>query len=361
MHIPITFAPMSVTTLAQGIFDWRSWHHHIKYIPLTPVWLWYCLRAKSFWFFTATDPSLTFGGFEGEGKEEMYLQFPQSTYPKTIFVSADIGLDVLEKQVAQNQFSYPFIVKPDVGMMGFMFRKISDAAQLRKYHEAIGEKYLVQELVTYPLEVSVFYYRMPNASRGKISGFISKEPAKVVGDGTSTLQDLIINHPNKFVQKERIVEKFSNRLAEVPPAGAVIRLSDASNRKQGGEFRDLSGEIDDTLLQFFDELSLRQGNLYYGRYDILCESVADLKARKNFKILEFNGTGAGPQHFIVAKSFWEVEKIILEHWRMMFLIAKANMKLGIKPWPYAAGLKHIKLAKKHLQKLLHLDANFPQF
>ena len=46
--------------------NWELWPVAMIYAPLGPLWLWYALKAKSFWFFTPTDPTITFGGFDGE-------------------------------------------------------------------------------------------------------------------------------------------------------------------------------------------------------------------------------------------------------------------------------------------------------
>ena len=166
--------------------DWETWHYLVKYIPIMPVWLWYCIRARSFWFFTSSNPTITFGGFEGESKMEMYRQLPPGTYPKTVYVPHKISFDHVEEIVKQNNFTFPIAVKPDVGMMGFMFRTIADEKALRQYHEKMPADYLVQEYVTYPLELSVFYYRFPNEQRGHITGFIRKEFLQLAGDGRST-------------------------------------------------------------------------------------------------------------------------------------------------------------------------------
>src|SRR6476620_2699949 len=97
------------------ITHWESWHYLAKYIPIAPVWFWYCLKARSFWFFTPSNPTLTFGGFEGEGKKEMYDQLPAGSYPKTVLVTHSLADDLLGKMLCQHGFQYPFIVKPDVG------------------------------------------------------------------------------------------------------------------------------------------------------------------------------------------------------------------------------------------------------
>ena len=89
----------------------------------------------------------------------------------------------------------PFAVKPDVGMMGFMFRKIENVEQFQKYHSAMHVDYILQHFIDYPLEVSVFYYRYPNEASGHITGFLKKEFLQVTGDGVSTLLELILQYP----------------------------------------------------------------------------------------------------------------------------------------------------------------------
>jgi hypothetical protein len=39
-------------------------------LPIAPVWGWYCLKVKSVWFFTPSNPTIAFGGFEGETKKK---------------------------------------------------------------------------------------------------------------------------------------------------------------------------------------------------------------------------------------------------------------------------------------------------
>ncbi|MEO5783202.1 MAG: hypothetical protein ABIQ07_08030, partial [Ginsengibacter sp.] len=53
------------------IADWERWPFKVLYAPISPVWLWYIIRSGSVWFFTPSNPKLTFGGMEGEPKQEM--------------------------------------------------------------------------------------------------------------------------------------------------------------------------------------------------------------------------------------------------------------------------------------------------
>ncbi len=354
---------MNLKDFFYKLTHWKTWHHHVKYIPISPVWLWYCVRSGTPWFFTATDPSLTFGGFEGEGKKEMYEQLPPGSYPNTTYISPAQPFESVQKQVAEAGFRYPFIVKPNVGMMGFMFRKISNADQLLQYHTTIPVEYLVQELVPYPLEISAFYFRMPNETKGTISGFLKKEPAFITGDGTSTIEELMLQHEGIKYKLDYLLEKQAYHKDEVLPAGERYYLSLASNRNQGGKLTGVDHEIDEKLERLFDEFSNYSGKLYYGRYDIKCNSIEDLRQGKNFSILEFNGTGAGTQH-VYANDYniFQAMGVILKHWKMMYRISRYNHKyMGVAYWPFRKGLKHLSWAKKNLMMLLRLDAKFPSF
>jgi hypothetical protein len=154
------------------IWHWETWHWTIKYFMMLPAWFWYCLRARSFWFFTASNPTLTFGGFEGENKREMYAQLPKGSYPETLFIDWSESFFLVETKVNSRGLKFPLAVKPDVGTMGLMFRKIASWAELRQYHEKMRADYIIQEFVPYPLEVSVFYYRFPGVQKGTITGFV---------------------------------------------------------------------------------------------------------------------------------------------------------------------------------------------
>ncbi len=341
---------------------WETWHHHAKYIPLLPAWIWYCIRSRSLWFFTSSNPTLTFGGMEGEGKEEMYNQLPPGTYPNTVYISPAESIAEIKEKIALHKIKYPFAVKPNVGMMGFMFRKIESENELIKYHAKIPVDYVLQDLIEYPMEVSVFYYRLPNEKSGTISGFIKKEAPAVTGNGKYTLGELIEKYPairfKQYEMKQRHKEKLDHILEE----GKLFPLSDAHNRSQGGQVIALEHEIDEKLLHFFDSISHYSGHFYYGRYDIKCASVEDLKQGKNFSILEYNGSGSGTQHvYGNGNSLFKASRIILKHWKMLYKISRHNKDNGFKYWRFWEGLKFLHGAKKNLKMLKELDAQFPSF
>ena len=341
---------------------WETWHHHAKYIPILPVWAWYTIKARSMWFFTTSNPTISFGGMEGESKEETYSQLPEGTFPQTIYISPTETFATVEKRIKEGNFDFPFAVKPNVGMMGFMFRKIHSIEQLRMYHKRMPIDYLVQKFVEYPLEVGVFYYRMPDQMKGTVSGLAYKLIPEIIGDGKTSLVEHLNEIKTRGFNLEMMKFRHKINLAKIIPLGEKYLLSNASNSSQGGRMVAYQTDKLESLTQIFDEISLYKGNLFYGRFDIKCKSLKDLEQGKNFSILEYNGAGSGIQH-IYGRGFnlLQVWGLVFKHWKMLYKISVQNHKTGVSYWSFFGGLSFLKKAKQNLEMLKKLDAEFPSF
>ncbi|MEJ7625636.1 MAG: hypothetical protein WKF35_02145 [Ferruginibacter sp.] len=348
---------MNIKNNFYKLSHWETWDYLTKYFPIMPVWFWYCLKARSLWFFTPSNPGLTFGGFEGESKKEMYDQLPPGSFPRSIYITPVQSIQEIVKLLAINNLSFPFAVKPDVGMMGFLFRKISNIKELSIYHAKIPVAYIIQELITYPMEVSVFYYRYPWQQSGKISGFLKKESLQVTGDGKTTVRQLIQNYDRVRFRLEEMYSKHYSHLENIVPVNEIYYLSYALNLSRGGQLISLAHEIDDKLLSVFDDLSHYTKSFYYGRYDIKCAGIQELREGKEMSILEFNGCGAEPHHaYGNGNTLIEAYRIFLHHWKVLYTISRYNHKKGIKQWGLRRGLTFLKKAKAHFKKLKHLDS-----
>jgi len=218
-------------------------------------------------------------------------------------------------------------------------------------------EYIVQELVNYPMEVSVFYIRHPKEKKGTVTGFLHKIPLQVTGNGTDTLEQLVWKHPKGQKRVGEMHSKHKDRWQEVIPAGEKYILSYAANHNRGAHFVDLKEHIDDRLVGIFDEISLGINDFFYGRYDIMCTTVEDLKNGKNFAILEYNGCGAEPNHFYdTGYTLIGAYKEILKHWKALYAICKYNSEQGIKPWPFMKGKKFMDGIKAHFKLIREADA-----
>lgn len=347
---------MKIRNLLKRITHWELWNFYVLYAPISPIWFWYCLRSGSFWFFSSSNPTITFGGFEGEGKKEMYDQLPPHLVPRTVYILHDLPFEDVIANLEKAGFQYPFIVKPDVGMKGILFRKIDNEEQLRKYHEKIPVEYIVQDLVDLPVEVSVFYYRYPDQRNGVVSGFIHKELLQVKGDGQSNLRQLVEAHPRARYRMEEMEHRHGHRFDRVIPEGEIFYLSYAGNHNRGAHFTNLHQEINAELHQVFDELSHHTRHFYYGRYDIKTTSIEDLKQGRNFLILEYNGCGAEPNHiYDCGMSLWEAYREILRHWKALYRISRYNHRNGTPYWSFMRGWRFLKESRKHFRMLEKFD------
>ncbi len=339
------------------IFNWETWPFKAIYAPLTLVWLWYTIKSRSIWFFTSSNPKITFGGMDGEPKMEMYNLLPIDLYPYTFFVQPNQDFKTVLVNLQKSNIKYPFIVKPDVAKQGVLFRKIESESELHHYHTNVPMDYIIQEMVNYPMEVSVFYIRHPKETNGTITGFLHKIPLQIVGDGIHTLHQLVMQHPKGYKYKTQLQIKHQENWDKVINKGKKYMLSYAANHNRGAHFIDLKDHIDEKLICIFDKISLEINDFFYGRYDIMCTNIEDLKNGKNYKILEYNGCGAEPNHFYdTGYSLLGAYKEILKHWKALYEICKYNRQQGIAPWPFIKGRKFLKQAEANFLILKAIDS-----
>jgi len=293
---------------------------------------------------------------EGEPKKEMYDLLPPHMYPATLNVLPEENFELVKQKLSKRNISFPLIVKPEVGGQGILFRKFDNEEQLKKYHETIPIEYIIQELIEYPMEVSIFYYRYPNKPRGVITGFLHKIPLQVTGDGKHTLRQLILHHPKAKKRIHELENKHGSNFDKILLQDEKFMLSHAANHNRGAHFINLKEEIDERLVTFIDNISLSVNDFFYGRYDIMCTSIEDLKQGRNFSILEYNGCGAEPNHFYdTGFTLIGAYKEILRHWKILYGISKYNCMHGIKCWPLLKGLRFRKATNKHYRIIREAD------
>lgn len=269
------------------------------------------------------------GGMLGESKFEVLKLVPDQYKPKTIFVEHPTSKEHILDLLRQHQIQFPLIFKPDLGERGFMVKRIFNEPDVEEYLKKIKLNFLIQELVNLPVECGVFYTRFPNENNGKVTSLVLKEMLSVTGNGTSTLQELILDKPRAKLQLEVLRTAHADKINKVTPTGEVVELNLIGNHCLGTKF--LSGEhlINERLSQTFDTISKQISGFYFGRYDLRCASMEDLYLGK-IKIMELNGCGAEPAHiYQPGFSLWKALRILTTHWKNMFTISVQNHKRGV--------------------------------
>ena len=99
--------------------NWEYWSFSLLYFPVFFYYGWLAIRARSIFFFTASNPSIDFGGMFGEKKSEIFDIMPKKYLPITKLIQqGDLKHAVLEGRGV----GYPLIAKPDVGERGIWIK-----------------------------------------------------------------------------------------------------------------------------------------------------------------------------------------------------------------------------------------------
>ena len=297
-----------------------------------------------------------FSGFEGDSKEEMFREIQPGTVPTTVYIRPGENIETIICKMKTACLDFPVAVKPDVGTKGLLFRRIQNKEQLTAYHALMPMTYLIQEMITLPLELSIFYVRYPGEMKGIITGLIAKEYLHVKGDGRSTLKELIEKHPKAFMMAHEQKHKHAEKLDVIPAEGEIYHLNELGNHNRGATFTNLANEIDDALLCIMNRMNLYSKHFYYGRYDVKTTSIEDMKNGKNISILEFNGVGSEPNHIHdIGLSYMQAMRIIAKHWKYMYEIGRINCKNGINYISFWQGIRMLRSSLKHTKLMKQLD------
>jgi hypothetical protein len=309
--------------------NWEYWPFGIVQFPFFIYWMWLSLRARSILFFTASNPTITMGGMLGESKHDVLKLVPDQYKPKTVLVEHPATAEKVLETMRMHKFQFPVIFKPDLGERGFMVKRIFTERDVEKYIQHLQANFLIQELVDLPVECGVFYTRFPEEANGKVTSLVLKEMLTVTGNGTATLEELILDKPRAKLQWEVLKTSHAGKINTVIPNGEIVHLNLIGNHCLGTKF--LNGEefINEKLSQTFDSISKQVNGFYFGRYDLRCASIEDLYEGK-IKIMELNGCGAEPAHiYQPGFSLWKALRILSVHWKNMFTISVQNHKRGV--------------------------------
>ncbi|WP_422360411.1 hypothetical protein [Reichenbachiella sp.] len=333
------------------ISRWEFWPFSVFYFPVMFYWAWLSLKTRSFFFFTASNPTIEFGGMLGESKEKIFNLIPDQYIPKTYKLNADVDLESFLERLRMESLDYPFILKPDIGERGWMVELIKNEKDLTDYLGRIQVDFLVQEYVTYDVELGVFYYRYPNCDRGTVSSIVMKEMLSVTGDGIRSVVDLMTDDARAKMHLPHLKSKEQDLLMQIPKRGERVELNPIGNHSRGTTFLNGNHLIDPRLIKVFDKVSAQIDGFYFGRYDLRCRSVGDLYNGEHFKILELNGAGAEPAHiYQPGFSLIQAYKDIIHHLKVLADISMLNKKNGIPYYRFGRGLKEIMKIRKYNQQ-----------
>lgn len=324
--------------------SWEYWPWYVIYFPVILYWVWLSFKARSFFFYSATNPAMKCGGLFGESKKHILEILPKHLVPVTLLFNPDIHLDQVMTQLRENELNFPVIAKPDIGERGILVEKIKNKVELDSYISKAKYKFQIQEYVEGPIELGVFYYKFPNDEKGCVSSIVQKKMLSLTGDGKSSIRDLILKNDRAKLQLDVLEHKMD--LDEILPLNKQKELVSIGNHCKGTTFLNGEALINDQLVDVFDEIHQQMEGFYYGRFDLRCDSTESLYQGK-FKIMELNGAASEPAHiYHPGFSLLKAYKVLFHHWRKLYEIGIANHKLGI---PYLSSSIGWSMLHEHLK------------
>lgn len=289
-----------------------------------------------------------------ESKKEIYDLIPQKHYPITDLIKEGTSFDEVLAKVDTAKIQYPLIAKPDIGLRGSAVKKINTSEELKAYHEKADFDYLVQDLIPFDNEIGVFYVRYPNRKTGTITGIVAKEFLIISGDGTATMEQLIRQNPRYELQLETLRKEYGDQFQEVVAKGENRNLVPYGNHARGAKFIDGSHWITPKMTETINRMCLEIPGFYFGRLDIMYNTLEELENGQNFAIVELNGAGSEPTHIYDPKhSLFFAWKELLRHIRYMYEISIENNKKGAPFLSHKVGMEQYRLHLEQSKKIVN--------
>lgn len=249
--------------------------------------------------------------------------------------------------VFAEQYGYPLIFKPDIGMVGKGILKVTDELDLKN---RIGELYgqcLLQQFTDLPVEFGVFYTRYKGRSR--IAGINRKHFPTVTGNGKDSIALLARKHERYTAHWDTFLQYIDQ--SQVLAEGEEKRLSFIGSHTMGCKFTDDSNLVTPDLEKAVFKVLDQQDGFNYGRLDVKTSSAEALQ-RGEFVIIEVNGISSLPTHmFDPNHSLWRSYRILFRFGRHLVKIAKENSDKSMHLLPFMEVLKRVRINQDKLDQI----------
>ncbi len=302
------------------------WNPIFLYLPFVPRFLYIHFKYGGIKSLLSSNPSIKMSGLIGERKTDIDLLLKEYV-PEHRLNSLHYN-EESETENILNNLSFPMIVKPDSGMRGIDVEVVTDETSLRAVRDKSEKNLIAQELCTHQHEWGVFYIRDPKNSGGSVFSLTRKELPVILGDGVSSLYELIKKNKRLRLRFDWIFDNSKYSPREISKAGEVYTLTSKGSHSKGCLFLDESLERFPLCAKKIALILDQIPDFCVGRADIKFESH-DLLAQGQFKIIEINGSGGESTNIYDAElSKREVYSILSKQWENIYKVGKNNRILG---------------------------------
>ena len=331
-------APESRSALmvdASRLWRWEFWPSWVFYAPLMPWIGWLALRHGGLRTAACANPSIPHGGLVGESKDQILRQITgPGVLAHTLVEPGDVidRMRLLADGMSERGVVFPVVLKPDAGQRGAAVRVIRSWEQARDYLLSHPQPTIAQVWHPGPCEAGIFYHRMPGQERGRIFSITDKVFPQAIGDGRSTLSELIALDPRLRMQSDRFMERLSGKAMRVPAAGEKVPLAQSGNHCQGTLFQDGWHLWSPELEAAIDQIARRSEGFFFGRFDVRYREASELMRGEGFGVVELNGlTSESTDIYDPRGTLAGAYRKLAAQWSLAFEIGAANRCRGVVP------------------------------
>ncbi|MDT8451995.1 MAG: D-alanine--D-alanine ligase [Gammaproteobacteria bacterium] len=318
---------------------WPTW---VMYSPVAVQWLLLALCYRSLTLPLLANPRLPLAGMVGGSKHELMEQAQGQCRDAILpWVCFTVNSESVETQAARcllqvvaEKITLPFVCKPDVGCRGAGVKLIETQQQLHHVIASypVGSAFLCQTLSTWEPEAGIFYVRNPETDENEIVSMTFKYSPHVVGDGSSTVQQLVAQNERAGQLQHLYQSRHHQRWQQVLKQGEKLRLVFSASHCRGAVFRDARSLITPTLTQTIHRMMSDLPEFYYGRLDVKFSDIDALKNGRNIEIVEINGASSESIHIWDKDArFSEAISTLLWQYRTLFKMGAYHRRQGMKP------------------------------
>jgi membrane protein DedA with SNARE-associated domain len=310
------------------LWRWEFWPAWVFYLPVVPWYAWLAVRYRGLTVWTAANPGIPAGGVVGESKADILSRLPADAIVPTALVPTGAMADRLEAVLALG-WAFPLILKPDAGQRGAGVRQVWDPVAVEKYLQQAPDAVIVQPYHTGPFEAGVFYYRFPGEPTGCVLSITDKVFPIVIGDGESTVAELIWKHPRYRMQARTFLNRRGADADRVLDAGERFPLALAGNHCQGTLFRDGGHLLTPELEAAVDAVIRPFEGFFFGRLDVRYADPREFRHGVGFAVIELNGaTSESTNLYDPSWPLWRAYRTLFRQWALAFRIGAMNRARG---------------------------------
>lgn len=314
---------------------WEFWPAWTVYAPLAPYIAWLGVRHGGLAVCTACNPGIPMGGVVGESKSAILKMIPGGwALPHVLLEPGPSAarLERLAQHVHERGWGWPVVLKPDAGERGTGVRIVASEAEAMLWLREHAVAAIAQRYHPGPREAGVFYVRHPDEARGRIFSITDKVFAHVVGDGRSTVEELIRRHERFRLQARAHLAAAGTAAAQVPAAGQRVGLTPLGNHCRGTMFVDGRRLWTPALEAAVDQIGRGMGGFCFGRFDVRYADEAEFMAGRGFAVVEANGLlSESTDIYDPGNGFWSAQRTLRRQWRLAFEIGAAQRRRGVRP------------------------------